>query len=154
MLAVNVGEAISQRATLSVPLETARGTVLMDATTAHDLGGLLRDLTARTAPGEPIYVAPAETAIYFLADRPNPTAFGQLVPTETDVLREQDGVRQRALIAALEAAGLRWIVTANLDNVDGVPFAGYAPLIAAYLADQFAPVAPYGYWTLQQRVRP
>jgi len=154
VLAVNVGEAVANRATLAAPLETARGTVLVDATTARDLGGLLRDLAAQTAPGEPIYVAPAETAIYFLADRPNPTRFGQLVPTETVVLREHDSTRQKELIAAVESAGVRWIVTANLDNVDGVPFAGYAPLIAAYLDSHFAPVARHGYWTLQRRVSP
>jgi hypothetical protein len=154
ILAVNVGEAAAQRATLAAPLESARGTVVVDATTARDLGGLLRDLAARTAPGEAIYVAPAETAIYFLADRPNPTQFGQLVPTETEVLRERDGARQRELIASVEAAGVRWVVTANLDNVDGVPFAGYAPLIAAYLDSRFEPVARYGYWTLQRRLSP
>jgi hypothetical protein len=151
ILAVNGGEAAAQRATLSVPLETQRGTVLVDATTARDFGGLLRDLAAHTTPGDAIYVAPAETAIYFLADRRNPTRFGQLVPTETEVLREHDGARQRELIAAVDAADVRWAVTANLDNVDGVPFAGYAPLIASYLEARFEPVARYGYWTLQRR---
>jgi hypothetical protein len=154
ILVVNVGEAAAQRETLSAPLETARGRALVDATTARDLGGLLRDLEARTGPDEAIYVAPAETAIYFLADRRNPTRYGQLVPTETVVLREQDGARQRELTAAVEAAGVRWIVTANLDNVNGVPFAGYAPLIAGYLEAEFEPVARYGYWTLQGRITP
>ena len=143
-----------QRESLSAPLETARGTVLVDAATARDLGGLLRALAVRTAPGEAIYVAPAETAIYFLADRRNPTRFGQLVPTETEVLREDGGARQRELVAAVEAADVRWVVTANLDDVDGVPFASYAPLIAAYLSSHFEPVAPYGYWTLQRRLSP
>src|SRR5579875_3213259 len=146
ILAVNLGEAAAQRAQLSAPLATARGTVLVDATTARDLGGLLRDLAARTAPGEAIYVAPAETAIYFLADRPNPFRFDDPATTETEVLRERDGARQRALTAALDAADVRWVVTANLDNVDGVPFADYAPLIAGYLEENFEPAARYGYW--------
>lgn len=151
MLAVNAGEAAVQRQQLAVPLETARGTVLVDGTTARDLGGLLHALDERTGPGDAIYVAPAETAIYFLADRRDPTRFGQLVPTETEVLREYDGARQRELIAAVDGAGVRWVVTANLDNVDGVPFATYAPLIARYLDERFEPEARYGYWTLQRR---
>lgn len=151
ILLVSGSEALHERARLSAPLVTPRGTVLVDATTAGDLGALLRDLAERTAPGEPIYVAPAETAIYFLADRPNPTRYGQLVSTELRVLREDDGREQRALIAAVEAAGVRWVVRAPTDNVNGYPFAAYAPLIAAYLEAQYVPVDAYGYWSLLRR---
>lgn len=151
ILGLNAGEAAVQWQQLVAPLDTTRGTVRVDATTARDLGGLLGALDERTTPSEPIYVAPAETAVYFLADRRNPTRFGQLVPTETEVLRENDGAQQRDLIAAVEAAGVRWVVTANLDNVDGVPFAAYAPLIARYLDEHFEPEMRYGYWTLQRR---
>jgi hypothetical protein len=149
--AVSLGEAWQQRGWLSSPLVTARGTVLVDDRTADDLGGLLRDLRERTAPGEAIFVVPAETAVYFLADRRNPTQFGQLVSTELAILREDDGRRQRELIAAIRAADVRWVVSAPTDNVNGYAFADYAPLVARYIAAEYVPQANYGYWSLLRR---
>src|SRR5262249_1871913 len=102
----------------------------------------------RTRPGEAIYVWPAETAVYFLADRRNPTRFGQLVPTELEVLAERDGEAQREIIAALAAADVRWAVGAPADNADGLPFADYAPVVAEYLAARYRPGEGFGYWTL------
>ena len=151
MLALSVGEARQWRADQSALLETPRGRVWVTAEQARDLGALLAALRARTAPGEPIFVWPAETGLYFLADRPNPTRFGQLVPTEAELLRERDGAVQRELLAAIDAAGVRWGVAAPTENVDGVPFAAYAPLLAAALDARFQPVARFGYWTLHAR---
>ena len=149
--AVGLAEAWHQHEWLSSPLVTARGTVLVDERTAEDLGGLLRDLRERTALGEAIFVVPAETAVYFLADRRNPTRFGQLVSTELAILHEDDGRRQRELIAAIEAADVRWVVSAPTDNVNGYAFADYAPLVAGYIDAEYVPQANYGYWTLLRR---
>jgi hypothetical protein len=130
---------------------TARGTVLVDDRTAEDLGALLRDLRESTAPGEAIFVVPAETAVYFLANRRNPTRFGQLVSTELAILREDDGRRQRELIAAIQGADVRWVVSAPTDNVNGYAFADYAPLVAGYIEAEYVPQANYGYWSLLRR---
>jgi hypothetical protein len=152
LILVGLGEAAAFRAEQSTPLVTTRGTVLVDATKAQDLGSLLAALAERTAPGEAIYVWPAETAIYFLADRPNPTRFGQLVPTELEILAEDDARAQRGIVRAIAAAGVRWAVAAPTENVDGLPFEAYAPLLSKYLEDNYPPVGRYGYWTLRQRM--
>jgi hypothetical protein len=151
MLVLSVGEARQWRADQSALLETPRGRVWVTAEQAHDLGALLGALRERTAPGEPIFIWPAETGIYFLADRPNPTRFGQLVPTEAELLRERDGAVQRELLAAIDAAGVRWGVAAPTENVNGMPFAAYAPLLADGLDARFQPVVRFGYWTLHAR---
>ncbi len=154
LLVVSLGEAASFRAEQSVPLRTVRGSVLVDETKARDLAGVLRAVRDQTRPDAAIFVWPAETAIYFLADRRNPTRFGQLVSTELELLREDDGREQRNIITALAEAGVEWGVSAPTENVNGLPFSGYAPLLAEYLEGHFVPVQPYGYWTLQQRVVP
>jgi len=151
LLLVSLRESADFRAEQAVPLSTARGTVLVDETKARDLGGLLQAIEANTGDDEAIFVWPAETAVYFLANRRNPTRFGQLVPTELDLLREQDDREQRAIVAALDAANVAWGVAAPTDNVDGLPFAAYAPRLAAYLQRHYAPRARFGYWTLERR---
>ena len=133
---------------------TPRGAVLVDETKARDLGRLVAALGERTAPGETIYVWPAETAVYFLVDRRNPTRYGQLVPTELGVMAEDDGREQRAIVDAVARAGVRWSVSAPTDNVDGLPFAGYAPLVAEYLEEHYLPVEQFGYWALRERRSP
>ncbi len=148
LLVVGLGEAHAFRDQQSALLVTARGSVLAEQTQAHDLAALLAALAERTRPGEAIYVWPAETAVYFLADRRNPTRFGQLVPTELDVLQERDGQAQREIIAALSTADVRWAVGAPAENVDGMAFADYAPLVADYLAARYRPLERFGYWTL------
>jgi hypothetical protein len=154
LILVGLGEAAAFRAEQATPLVTARGTVLVDETKAQDLGRLLAALAERTAPGEAIYVWPAETGVYFLADRPNPSRYGQLVPTELEILAEDDARAQRAIVRAIADAGVRWAVAAPTENVDGLPFAVYAPLLAAYLEDNYLPVGRFGYWTLRQRTPP
>ena len=130
---------------------TTRGQVRVHPDQARDLSALFATLERRTARGEPIFVWPAETAVYFLADRPNPTRFGQLVPTEAELLRERDAAVQHEMIAAIAAAGVHWVVVAPTDNVNGMPFAGYAPLLAGWLDASYLPAEQYGYWTLRQR---
>ena len=105
LLLVGVGEAAAFRAEQSALLVTPRGTVLVDETKARDLGALVAALGEQTAPGEAIYVWPAETAVYFLTGRRNPTRYGQLVPTELEVLAEDDGREQRAIVDAVAGAG-------------------------------------------------
>jgi hypothetical protein len=148
LLVVGLSEASSFRAQQSNLLVTPRGSALVDETQARDLAALLGTLGGRTHPGEAIYVWPAETAVYFLADRRNTTRFGQLVPTELAVLADRDGEAQREIIADLVAADVRWAVGAPAENVDGLPFADYAPLVADYLAAHYHPVERFGYWTL------
>jgi hypothetical protein len=151
LLLVGVGEAAAFRADQSAMLVTPRGTVLVDETKARDLGDLVAALGERTVPGEAIYVWPAETAVYFLTGRRNPTRYGQLVPTELEVLAEDDGREQRAIVGAIAAAGVRWGVSAPTDNVDGLPFAAYAPMVAEDVEDEYPPVECFGYWTLRLR---
>jgi hypothetical protein len=151
ILAASLGETWHNQGWLSAPLATPRGTVLVDATTAADLGGLLAALRARTASDEAIYVAPAETAVYFLAVRANPTRFGQIVSTELEVMREEEGRLQDEVVAAIEASAVRWVVAAPMDDVNGYPFDAYAPRIARYLTQHFEPDARFGYWTLLRR---
>src|SRR5579883_458717 len=91
---------------------------------------------------------PRRNGHLFPGGPPQPDA---LRPARAHRDRSAPRARQRALTAALDAADVRWVVTANLDNVDGVPFADYAPLIAGYLEENFEPAARYGYWTLQRR---
>jgi hypothetical protein len=154
LVLVGLGEAAAFRAEQSALLVTPRGTVLVDETKARDLSGLVAALDERTAPGEAIYVWPAETAVYFLTDRRNPTRYGQLVPTELGVMAADDGGEQRAIVDALARAGVRWTVSAPTDNVDGLPFAAYAPLVAEYLEEQYLPFERFGYWTLRNRRSP
>jgi hypothetical protein len=150
ILLVSLGEAARHRDEQAHLLQTPRGSVLVDQVKARDLGALLAALEAEVPPSEAIFVWPAETAIYFLAPRRNPTRFGQLVSTELELLREHDGAVQQEILEALDGAGVRWAVSAPTDNVNGFAFADYAPVLDEALEARFRPVARFGYWTLRR----
>ncbi|MGQ0644128.1 MAG: hypothetical protein ACT4O3_01370 [Elusimicrobiota bacterium] len=88
-------------------------------------------ISRRTAPGEPIFLFPYNGAVYFLADRPNPSRF----PMMADAVRPD---QQAAAVGQMEAAGLRWIIhdTQNT-HFDAKPVEEFLPVIYAYMRDKF-----------------
>ncbi|HKB81472.1 MAG TPA: hypothetical protein VKH35_17310 [Thermoanaerobaculia bacterium] len=97
----------------------------------HDIVG---EVDSLTRPGEPIFDFSNQPALYFFADRPNPTRFYQvpiLSPPEF----------QAETIRALERARPKIVLRRspeNFDNFDGVPNAVRAQAVAAYIDDCYA----------------
>lgn len=87
-----------------VPLGVEGASVLVPAGTHYAVGGVARYLREHTPPGEPIFVYPTLPLFYYLADRPNPTRFGHVYPAAATP------DEQRAMIAAIEASGTRYVV--------------------------------------------
>lgn len=127
----------------------------------HDdgLNGVLRFLRARTAPGEPIYVAPRRAdlvtagnpLLYVLADRPNPTAYDIHAPgvVTTEPV-------QREIVDDLDRAGVRYVVR-DTSPVTAAPEDSRAgestgvTLFDDWLARGYAPVARFGPFVVYER---
>jgi len=109
---------------------------------------LVGEIDARTAPGEPIFVAPYAPMLYLLADRPNPTRYDLLFPGQLDAAVE------RELVDALDRAGVR--VVAVDDHAwggrDELRLTQFAPAFAAWLDARFRVAARVAEWTIHERV--
>src|SRR5205823_3904002 len=68
--------------------------LLVPARTRDDLRGVIDDVKARTAPGEPIFVYPSEPLVYVVAERPNPTRYDHLYPGAAPPAEVQAVIRE------------------------------------------------------------
>src|SRR5206468_2470385 len=122
-------------AVLGQPLSTieavpvANGLHVPERTRAQ-LEGVVHDLRARTAPGEPIFVYPTSPLLYVAADRPNPTRYAHLYPGAAS--RSQ----LERLIADLDRAGVKVVVVDDAWRSAWGP-AGDNQVVEAYLAAHF-----------------
>jgi hypothetical protein len=116
--------------------------LLVPARTRDDLRGLVDDLRARTAPGEPIFVYPSEPLLYVLAERPNPTRYDHLYPGAAPPGEVQAVIR--------ELSDVRVVVTSDFWPPFFGPPGDNAPLEAT-LAEQYREVARYGPYHVLER---
>jgi hypothetical protein len=87
-----------------------------------------------TGPDEPIFVAPYNSVLYFVAQRRNPTRYDALFPgmvSSTDA--------QRDVIREVEEGRVRLIIVEDVawDGLEERRFLNYAPVIRQYLSDDF-----------------
>ena len=108
-------------------LDVERGGLRVSASDAQRYRRLVREVRARTAPGEAVYVTPDAPEVYFLADRPNPTR------TLYDIFDFDYGQRSRTrrLMALLREHDVRVVV---LRKPPGGPSIVHAPMLAALRA--------------------
>jgi hypothetical protein len=116
--------------------------LLVPHRTRDDLRGLVDDLRARTAPGEPIFVYPSEPLVYVVAERPNPTRYDHLYPGAAPP-DEIQAVIQRL-------SDVRIVVTSDFWPLFFGPPADNAPLEAT-LAHEYREVAHYGAYHVLER---
>jgi hypothetical protein len=116
--------------------------LLVPARTQDDLRGVVDEVRARTAPGEPIFVYPTEPLLYVLADRPNPTRYDHLYPGAAPPADVQRVIQQ--------LADVRVVVTSDFWTPFFGPPGDNAPLDAA-LASEYREVARYGAYHVLER---
>ncbi len=92
-----------------------------------------REVRAVLADDEPLFDFSNQPALYFFADRPNPTRFYQ-TPIISPVALQQE------VILALESSKPRIVLRGSpegYDNFDGIPNDLRAPAVAAYINDHY-----------------
>ncbi len=139
-------------------LAVADGVRVPEAT-ARDLEATVREIQARVAPGEPIYVVPARSdlvtagnpLLYVLAGRPNPTRYDIQAPgvvTSAPV--------QREIVADLERARPR-VVVRDTSPVTAAPEPNAAgrstgvTLLDDYLAERYREADRHGALVVLER---
>ena len=112
---------------------------------ATDIEAITREIQARTAPNEPIWVFPNEATLYFLADRPQATRFPLAVFAVTHEQREQ-------LIADLERTQPEWgVVYRDATAPDGIAYTIALPEVVDYLDSHYRLQADIGPFRLIRR---
>ena len=110
----------------TIPVPRA-GSALFPEEFALDLDRLTHAIQTRTSPNEPIWVFPGEALLYFLADRPQPTRFPQVVFAVTRAQRQE-------LVADLERNRPRWtIIYRDAPELEGIPYSVAVPEVVEYL---------------------
>ncbi|MFT5051324.1 MAG: hypothetical protein ACI8QZ_002735 [Chlamydiales bacterium] len=122
--------------------------VILSKERAELYGKVLNVLNNRSAPDDPIFIAPHGPMFYFMSDRVNPTRHDSVWPgfaSNTEV--------QREIIADLDAANVNLIliVDAAPDGVEEHRFPAYVPEFAQYLVENFAPVRRVGHFVFYER---
>jgi hypothetical protein len=84
---------------------------------------------------EPVFVAPDQPLLYFLADRRNPTPYDLVIPGEVDGDR---------IVARLEATGTRCVVYNPRMYLQFAPFEELFPQVARHLAGSYRRVGSFG----------
>ena len=112
---------------------------------ASEVEEVVRALQSRTAPDEPIWVYPNEALLYFLADRPQATAFPLALFAVTRAQRLD-------LVAQLERSRPRYAVGYHdAAVIDGIPYFMALPEVLAYLDLRYEPEARLGAFTVLRR---
>jgi hypothetical protein len=108
------------------------GGIRVPADRADEIEGAVRYVLDRTGPDEPLWAAPDEPMLNFLADRP----FASPFPNGFFAIT----ARQRAdLVAAVERSALRYaIVNEKPSLIDGLPSRTLSPEIWAEIDSRFA----------------
>jgi hypothetical protein len=106
---------------------------------AEPLQALLRAVDARTRPGEPVLFAPQMTALYVLAERPNPLAQLSLIPGALATPADEDAAIERLRDVRLVAIDGR----ARSEYGQGAFGEGFDRRLGAWLRRDFRRVATY-----------
>ncbi len=115
----------------AVALEEPRASVRLPPRSAKTLRTVLEEIRASSADGEPILVGPHLSMLHFLADRPHPTPYDNLLPGFLG-----PGVEQ-SLVESLSAVNLVVINHKAWDGREEQRFLNYALDFAAALYRDF-----------------
>jgi hypothetical protein len=92
---------------------------------------LARVIRAKTDPREPVAFLPADAALNFLLDRPNPTPFASALQASSRPLREE-------WVAAMERTRPRYVVVGlRRWLIDGIPVEVALPEVSAYVRSHY-----------------
>jgi hypothetical protein len=97
---------------------------------AQRINLLTQYIRGNTEPGEPIFVVPWASGLYFLTDRPN--------PTRTDFMLFEDPEMYPCLLARLEERRPKYVIYGYTWDVDNVRFREYAAPVDAYIRSRYA----------------
>ncbi|MFN7971856.1 MAG: hypothetical protein U0166_05840 [Acidobacteriota bacterium] len=130
-VACSIAFTILVRAGVDTPLPSPRGTLRVGAETFRRMGHVLDAIERHVPAGEPLFVTPVDSSIYYMTGRRNPTRFDYLEPVNVGA------AESRETAARLERVA--WIVASDRDLSDTfVPLVeSYAPELAAYLRDHY-----------------
>ncbi|MFI5394396.1 MAG: ArnT family glycosyltransferase [Candidatus Binatia bacterium] len=117
-----------------VPLGLERATLFVSDENAALFRSATEFITAHTAPGEPIFVAPTMPLLYFLTDRRNPTPYDLTVPGD---------VRGPVIVDRLEATRTRYVVYNPQMYIEFPPFAALFPEVDEYLRTRYQPTVTF-----------
>jgi hypothetical protein len=121
------------------------GSALFPEEFALDLDRLTHAIQTRTSPNEPIWVFPGEALLYFLADRPQPTRFPQVVFAVTQAQRQE-------LVADLERNHPRWtVIYKDAPELEGIPYSVAVPEVVEYLQAHYELEIDIGSFELLRR---
>jgi len=115
-------------------LDEPRARLLLDRAQKQNFEELFRTIRQMTGPDEPIFVAPYNSVLYFVAQRRNPTRYDALFPA---MVSSTDA--QRDVIREVEEGRVRLIIVEDVawDGLQERRFLNYAPVIRQYLSDDF-----------------
>lgn len=119
------------------------GSIGPPETSAAELDELVREVRARTSPGDPILVLPTSPLVYVLTERSNPTEYDYLDPVYIDA--EAD----RSIAASVEAREPALVVVGD-NTFAGTPTTGpdMAPQTYAAIEAAYVEVAQVGHFTV------
>ncbi len=116
----------------SEPIGNPHASLKMNADYASVLRQSVKFLEDCAAPGEPIYVAPDISGLFFLVDRPNPTQYDVLIPGDID---------ERVLIDRLNETGVRCMVYNPRLYIHFRELSIHFPMFTYFAETQFEQVA-------------
>lgn len=128
-------------------LDLARGGgVCVPADRADEIEQVVRYVTERTAPAEPVWAFPEEPMLVFLADRPLAGRYPASYFAVTSAQRVE-------LIAGVEKSGVRYaIVNRKPPIIDDITSRQFVPEVWAYLESHFVVEATFGRFDVMRRV--
>ena len=133
-----------------MPLEGARGGLYETGPQAAWLSALNRTValvTELTPPGTPLFAFPALPAVYFLADRRNPTGFDYFYQGFGE------GRDELGIITELEARQVPLVVTLEDETYDQRD-RGYFPILKDYIRRHFRQAEAFPPFKVLERVLP
>ena len=152
------GQALHPPALADVPGPAGDG-VQTSPADARALAGLLADVRALTAPGEPIFVANprhdlvrvGDPLLYVILDRSNPTRYDVMQPGVVTT-----AAVQREIVRSLERSRTRVVVrwldpTASRREPNGAGRSSGVHVLDGFLASAFRPAARFGYYQVLVR---
>lgn len=124
--------------TFSAKLEGPRAGIYMLEQNRNPCSETIRFIQQNTSPQEPIFVLGHHGLLYFLSERPNPTRFDMLWPTEPFPTTNEE------IIDTLERKRVRYLIeVANIDPLVGT-FRNFAPDIAEYVSHKYTVEKSFG----------
>ena len=114
---------------VAVRTDRAAG-IFAAALEAQRIDVVTKYITEHTTPGDPIFVVPWASGLYFLANRPN--------PTRIDFMLFEDPEAYPCLLSRLDARAPKYVIYGYTWDVDDRHFRDYAAPIDRYIRSRYA----------------